>query len=101
MSLVKFDGPLDSLLSALELCNGFANLSSDSRVPMKPNNYFRHPIMPLYVMVPTSTIIDLIIQLLLEYGHGDISAGEEGIIGIFDELQPHTKRGFGVRALTR
>ena len=94
VSLVKFDGSLDSLRSALELCNGFAKLSSDSRVLIKPNNCFRHPMMPPYGMVTTTRIIDLIIQLLLEYGCGDISIGEGSITGILDELEPHTKRGF-------
>jgi len=34
------------------------------------------------------------VQLLLEHGCRDISIGEGAIIGIFDELEPYTKRGF-------
>jgi uncharacterized protein (DUF362 family) len=45
-------------------------------------------------MVTTSTIIELIVQLLLEHGCRDISIGEGAIIGIFEELEPSTKRGF-------
>ena len=45
-------------------------------------------------MVTTSTIVDGVIQLLLERGCKDISIGEGAIIGIFDELEPYTKRGF-------
>jgi len=45
-------------------------------------------------MVTTSKIIEGVIQLLLEHGCKDISIGEGAIIGIFDVLQPYTKRGF-------
>jgi uncharacterized protein (DUF362 family) len=50
--------------------------------------------MPPYGMVTTSKIIDALIQLLLEHGCVDISIGEGAIIGILDELDPYTKRGF-------
>jgi len=94
VSLVRFDGSLDSLRRAIELCNGFEKLNVDDRVLIKPNNCFRHPITPPYGMVTTSTIIELIVQLLLEHGCRDISIGEGAIIGIFEELEPYTKRGF-------
>ena len=94
VSLTRFDGSLDSLRRAIELCNGFAKLGSDYRILIKPNNCFRHAITPPYGMVTTTRIIDLIIQLLLEYGCRDISIGEGCITGILDELEPHTKRGF-------
>ena len=93
-SLVKFDGSLDSLHKAIELCQGFENLGRNDRVLIKPNNCFRHKIMPPYGMVTTSKIIDGVVQLLLEHGCKDISIGEGAIIGIFDELEPYTKRGF-------
>jgi len=94
VSLVKFDGSLDSLRKAIELCDGFEKLNSHDRVLIKPNNCFRHKIMPPYGMVTTSKVIDGVVQLLLEYGCHDISIGEGAIIGIFDELEPYTKRGF-------
>ena len=94
VSLVKFDGSLDSLRKAIELCGGFEKLNRNDKILIKPNNCFRHEIMPPYGMVTTSKIIDGIIQLLLEYGCKDISIGEGAIIGIFDELEPYTKRGF-------
>jgi len=94
VSLVKFDGSLDSLRKAIELCQGFEKLNSHDRVLIKPNNCFRHKIMPPYGMVTTSKIIDGVVQLLLEYGCKDISIGEGAIIGIFDELEPYTKQGF-------
>jgi len=94
VSLVKFDGSLDSLRSAIQLCDGFEKLNKDDRVLIKPNICFRHKIMPPYGMVTTSRIIEGVIQLLLEYGCQDISIGEGAIIDIFDELEPYTKRGF-------
>ena len=94
VSLVRFDGSLDSLRKAIELCHGFDKLNKDDKVLIKPNNCFRHEITPPYGMVTTSKILDGIIRLLLEYGCKDISIGEGAIIGIFDELEPYTKRGF-------
>jgi uncharacterized protein (DUF362 family) len=94
VSLVRFDGSLDSLREAVELCDGFEKLGRNDRVLIKPNNCFRHKIMPPYGMVTTSKIIDGVVQLLLEYGCIDITIGEGAIINIFDELQPYTKRGF-------
>jgi uncharacterized protein (DUF362 family) len=94
VSLVKFDGSLDSLRRAIQLCDGFGKLNKNDRVLIKPNNCFRHKIMPPYGMVTTSKIIGGVVQLLLEYGCKDISIGEGAIIGIFDELDPYTKRGF-------
>jgi uncharacterized protein (DUF362 family) len=94
VSLVRFDGSLDSLRRSIELCDGFEKLGRNDRVLIKPNNCFRHKIMPPYGMVTTSKIIDGVVQLLLEYGCRDISIGEGAIIGIFDELEPYTKQGF-------
>ncbi|NWF77815.1 MAG: DUF362 domain-containing protein [Chloroflexi bacterium] len=94
VALVKFNGSLDSLRDAIELCDGFGKLRKNDRVLIKPNNCFRHKIMPPYGMVTTSWIIDGVVQLLFEFGCYDISIGEGAIIGIFDELEPYTKRGF-------
>jgi len=94
VSLVRFDDSLDSLRKAIELCGGFEKLNKTDRVLIKPNNCFRHRIMPPYGMVTTAKVLEGIVQLLVEYGCRDISIGEGAIIGIFDELEPYTKRGF-------
>jgi len=94
VSVVRFDGSLDCLRKAIELCNGFEALNRNDRILIKPNNCFRHPMTPPYGMVTTSRVIELIVQLLLEHGCRDISIGEGAIIGLFDELEPYTKRGF-------
>ena len=94
VSLVKFDDSLDSLRKAVELCGGFEKLNSTDKILIKPNNCFRHRLLPPYGMVTTLKIIDGVIQLLLEYGCKDISIGEGAISGILNELEPYTKRGF-------
>jgi len=94
VSLVRFDASLDSLRRAIQLCDGFEKLGRNDRVLIKPNNCFRHKIMPPYGMVTTSWIVDGVTQLLLEHGCRDISIGEGAIVGIFDGLEPYTKRGF-------
>jgi len=94
VSLAKFDSSLDSLRRAIELCGGFEKLNKNDRVLIKPNNCFRHRIMPPYGMVTTSWVVDGVVRLLLEQGCQDISIGEGAIIGIFDELEPYTKQGF-------
>jgi uncharacterized protein (DUF362 family) len=104
VSLVRFDGSLDSLRRAIDLCGGFEKLNKNDRVLIKPNNCFRHKIMPPYGMVTTAKIIDGVVQLLLEHGCRDISIGEGAIIGIFDELAPYTKQGFkgtGIEKISR
>lgn len=94
VSLARFDGSLDPLRKAVELCQGFDKLGANDTVLIKPNNCFRHKIMPPYGMVTTTKIIDGVVQLLLEHGCTDISIGEGAIINMFDELEPYTKRGF-------
>jgi len=101
VSLVKYDGTPDSIRRAVELCNGFENLGKNHRVLIKPNNCFRHNTMPPYGMVTTTTVVEAVVQLLLEHGCRDISIGEGAIINIFDELDPYTKHGFRGTGLDR
>jgi uncharacterized protein (DUF362 family) len=101
VSLVKFDKPLNSVRRAIELCGGFDKLSKTDRVLIKPNNCFRHRIMPPYGMVTTAILLEGIVQLLIEYGCRDISIGEGAIVDIFDELGPLTKQGFKGSAIER
>jgi len=48
VSLVKFDGSPGSLDKAIELCDRFGKLSRNDKILIKPNNCFRHKIMPPY-----------------------------------------------------
>lgn len=101
VSIMRFDGTLDSLRKAIDLCHGFEKLDRNSPVLIKPNNCFRHSIMPPYGMVTTTRIVEGIVQLLLEHGCKDVSIGEGAIINIFDELEPYTKRGFAGTGIAR
>ena len=91
VSLVKFDGSLGSLRRAIELCGGFEKLDRNDKVLIKPNNSFRHKLVPPYGVVTTSKILDGLIQLLLEHGYKDISIGEGNIA---DVIGSDTRRGY-------
>jgi uncharacterized protein (DUF362 family) len=101
VSIVRFDGTLNSLRRAIDLCHGFEKLDRSAPILIKPNNCFRHKIMPPYGMVTTTRIIEGIVQLLIEYGCKDVTIGEGAIINIFDELEPYTKRGFAGTGIDR
>ncbi len=104
VALVRFDGSLDSLRKAIQLCDGFEKLNKNDRILIKPNNCFRHRIMPPYGMVTTSWIVEGVVRLLLERGCRDIAIGEGAIISIFDELAPDTRQGFkgtGIEKIAR
>lgn len=101
VSLVRYDGSPDSIRRAIELCRGFENLGKNHSVLIKPNNCFRHNTMPPYGMVTTTTVVEGVVQLLLEHGCRDISIGEGAIINMFDELDPHTRHGFRGTGLDR
>jgi len=40
VSLVRFDGSLDSFRKAIELCDGFGKLNRNDKVLIKPNNCY-------------------------------------------------------------
>lgn len=94
VSLVHFDGSVDSVRRAIELCDGFERLNRNDRVLIKPNYGFRHRGVPPFGTVTTSTILDAIVRLLREYGCQDISIGEGAIIGMLNVLDPYARHGF-------
>jgi len=58
VSLVKFDGSLDSLRRAIELCHGFVRLGRNDKVLIKPNSCFRYKITSPYGMVTTTLFME-------------------------------------------
>ena len=78
VSIVKLGDPLESLREAVGLCEGFAGLNRLSKVVLKPNVSigFR---MPPYGMITTTSILEALIQLLIEQGCSDISIAEGSI----------------------
>ena len=89
VAVVKFDAFPDSLIEAVELCNGFERLQSSDRVLLKPNITFCGR-MPPYGMVTTSRVVDGVIRLLLERGCRDIRIGE----GSIEVVGSSTGRGY-------
>jgi uncharacterized protein (DUF362 family) len=99
VSVVKFDGSLDSIGRAIELCGGFEKLKSNHRVLIKPNITFSGwmPIPP-FGMVTTSKVIDGILHHLSEHGCRDIVIGEGTVAEV---LGSTTKRGFKYTGIDR
>jgi uncharacterized protein (DUF362 family) len=99
VSIVKFDGSLESIGRAIELCGGFDKLDKNDRVLIKPNITFGGWIaIPPYGMVTTSKMVEGILWKLAERGCNDISIGEGTILGV---LGSNTRRGFRQTGINR
>ncbi len=99
VSIVKFDGSLESIGRAIELCGGFDKLDKNDRVLIKPNITFGGWIaIPPYGMVTTSKMVEGILWKLAEHGCNDISIGEGTILGV---LGSNTRRGFSQTGINR
>jgi len=92
VSVVRFDGSLDSIQQAIELCDGFAKLDRSARILIKPNvSYAGLLPIPLYGMFTTATMVQGVLQALLEYGCKHICIGEGSIVKV---LGSRTERGY-------
>ena len=99
VSIVKFDGSLESIGRAIELCVGFDKLDKNDRVLIKPNITFGGWVeIPPYGMVTTSKVVEGILWKLAEHGCNDISIGEGTILGV---LGSNTRRGFRQTGINR
>jgi len=81
VSVVKLQEPLESLMQAIELCGGFEGLGRNDKVLTKPNICLSEW-MPLYGLVTTTSLLESLVQLLVEWGCHDISIGE-GPVDVF------------------
>jgi len=81
VSIVKYEKPLESIQKAIELANGFENLSTSAKVFIKPNLVYwnRHCEIPKWGMLTTSRVMEDVLICLKDYGVSDITVGE-GII---------------------
>jgi uncharacterized protein (DUF362 family) len=75
VSVIKLQEPLESLRQAIELCGGFEGLGRNDKVLTKPNTCLSEW-MPLYGLVTTTSLLEGLVQLLVERGCHDISIGE-------------------------
>lgn len=99
VSIVKFDGSLESIGRAIELCGGFDKLNKNDRVLIKPNITFGGWIaIPPYGMVTTSKMVEGILRKLAEHGCNNVSIGEGTILGV---LGSNTRRGFEYTGISR
>ncbi len=89
VSIVKLADPLESVRRAVALCDGFAGLKRHDRVLVKPNVSigFR---LPPYGMITTTSILEGLVQLLIEQGCSDISIAE----GSIEILGFDTQKGY-------
>ncbi len=89
VSIAKLTDPLDSLRKVVALCDGFAGLNRYDRVLVKPNVSigFR---LPPYGMTTATSILEGLVQLLIEQGCRDISIAE----GSIEILGFSTQKGY-------
>ena len=81
VSVVKLQEPLESLMQAIELCGGFQGLGRNDKVLIKPDICLSEW-MPLYGLVTTTSLLEGLVQLLVQQGCHDISIGE-GLADVF------------------
>jgi uncharacterized protein (DUF362 family) len=89
VSVVKLQEPLESLSQAIELCGGFEGLGRKDKVLIKPNTCFSGW-MPPYSLVITTSLLEGLVQLLVQQGCHYISIGE----GPVDILGLSIRRGY-------
>ena len=99
VSIVKFDGSLESIGRAIELCAGFEKIDKNDKILIKPNITFGGWVeIPPYGMVTTSMMVEGILWKLAEHGCNDITIGEGTILGA---LGSNTMRGFRQTGIDR
>jgi uncharacterized protein (DUF362 family) len=100
VAIVKFDGTLTSVTSALDLCEGLDGLKPADKVLLKPNILWGGmKNMPPYGRVTTSTIVEHILQCLRDKGCTDITVAEGSIPN--REMNSTTSRGFQWTGIAR
>ncbi len=75
VSVVKLRELPGSLRQAIDLCRGFEGLGRNDRILIKPNICLSEWV-PLFGLVTTTTMLEALVQLLLERGCRDITIGE-------------------------
>jgi uncharacterized protein (DUF362 family) len=101
VSLVKREKTGNSVLKAIELCEGFRDLKSNGKVLIKPNIVLGmdQKDFPPFGVVTTARIIEDLAQILRKKGCRDIAVGEGSII--LKELGSNTKKGFKFSGIDR
>ncbi len=93
VAITKYDGTLNPLREAIELCDGFEELKPDHKILLKPNILWAGTKkLPPYGVVTTSTMVDHLLYLLRERGCKDITIGEGTIVN--KEMGSNTMKGY-------
>ncbi len=93
VAITKYDGTLNPLRKAIELCGGFEELKPDHKILLKPNIVWAGTKkLPPYGVVTTSTMVDHLLHLLRERGCKDITIGEGTIVN--KEMGSNTMKGY-------
>ncbi|MGD8522688.1 MAG: DUF362 domain-containing protein, partial [Desulfobacterales bacterium] len=82
VSIVRYQKPVESVRSAVELSQGLDHLPAKSRVFIKPNIVFwtRATNFPKYGVITTSRVVEDMVVLLKERGIDDITIGEGTVL---------------------
>ena len=101
VSLVKREKTCNSVLKAIELCDGLRDLKINDKILIKPNLVLGmdQRDFPPFGVVTTASIIEELAQILHEKGCRDIAVGEGSII--LKELGSNTKKGFKFSGIDR
>ena len=82
VSIVRYQKPVESVCSAVELSHGLDHLPATSKVFIKPNIVFwtRATNFPKYGVITTSRVVEDVVVLLKECGIDDITIGEGTVL---------------------
>jgi len=82
VAVVRYEKPLASVRTAIDLCQGFDSLTASSRVFIKPNIVFwtRAADFPKWGVITTSRVVEDMVVLLKEMGVDDITIGEGTVL---------------------
>ena len=101
VSLIKREKTGNSVHKAIDLCDGFRSLKNNDKILIKPNLVLGadKKFFPPFGVVTTASIIDELVQVLLEKGCRDITIGEGSIV--LEELGSNTIKGFKFSGINR
>ena len=78
VSLVKFNDDRRNIRRAVEMCDGFKELTPSKRVLLKPNLVMWDEVLPFpkFGVITTAVVVEEMVRLLKEHGCSDIAIGE-------------------------
>jgi uncharacterized protein (DUF362 family) len=101
VALIRREKSGNSVLKAIELCDGLRSLRKGDRVLIKPNLVIGadQAIFPPFGIVTTASVIEELVQVLLEKGCTDITIGEGS--SVLEELGSNTTKAYKFSGINR